>query len=102
MKEKIEVKLNGASVTIGYASMMAPSNTREIGKVFKMLRLLSSEENEGDVHFFERKGDAWILVPEYSFVNLNGNENLLELYQNLPRRQNIDFYIFIELIGQAL
>lgn len=102
MREIIEVETTQGIKKIGYSAMMAPSNMREIGKAFKMLRLLSTDENEGDIHFFERKGDAWIFVPDYSFINLNGNQNLVDLYQVLPRSQNIDFYIFIEFIGQAL
>ncbi len=102
MREIVEVQTSRGLKKIGHSSMMAPTRVKEKGKVFKMLRLTSSQEQEGDIHFFEKKGDAWILVPEYSFVNLNENENLLELYQSLPRSQNIDFYIFIEFIGQAL
>ena len=102
MREIIEVETKQGVKKIGYSAMMAPTRVKEMGKVFKMLRLISSTQQEGDIHFFERKGDAWIFAPEYSFVNLNGNPNLVNLYQSLPRNQNIDFYIFIEFVGQAL
>lgn len=92
---------NGKRI-IGYSSMMAPSGELQKGKVYKMLRLLSTDETEGDIHFFEWKGNDWILAPDHSYVNLSGNENLIDLYQNLPRSQSIDFYLFVELIAQAL
>ncbi len=87
---------------IGYSTMMAPTNKNESNKVYKMLRLLSTDQCEGDIHFFEKKGNTWILVPDSSFINLNGNQELLDLYQNIPRNQNIDFYLFVELISQVL
>lgn len=102
MKEVIEIETVDGLKKIGYTSMMAPSNEKESNKVFKMLRLLSSDEKEGDIHFFQRNGEAWVLAPDYSFINLNGNQKLLELYQNLPRNRNIDFCTFIELIARAL
>ncbi len=92
---------NGKMI-IGYSSMMAPSGEFQKGKVYKMLRLLSTDETEGDIHFFEWKGNAWILAPDHSYINLSGNENLIDLYQNLPRCQEIEFYLFIRLIAQAL
>ncbi len=89
------------TMLIGYSTMMAPTNEKESNKVYKMLRLLSSDNQEGDIHFFVRKGDAWVLAPDYSFINLNGNQKLLDLYQNLPRSQKIDFYLFVELIAKV-
>lgn len=94
--------VTSGKMLIGYSSMMAPANEKETGKVYKMLRLLSTDETEGDIHFFEWKGNAWILAPDNSYVNLSGNENLIDLYQNLPRSQAIEFYLFVELIAQAL
>jgi hypothetical protein len=101
MRELVKGGANGKMI-VGYTSMMAPTSDRENGKVFKMLRLLSSDDQEGDIHFFEKKGNAWILVPGCSFVNLNGNQNLIELYQSMPRSRNIDFYLFVELISKSL
>ncbi len=94
--------VKSGKMIIGYSTMMAPSNEKSSGKVYKMLRLLSTDQYEGDIHFFERKGNAWVLAPDYSFINLNGNQKLLDLYQNLPRSQAIEFYLFVELIAQAL
>jgi hypothetical protein len=94
--------VTSGKMLIGYSSMIAPANEKETGKVYKMLRLLSTEQYEGDIHFFEWKGNAWILAPDHSYINLSGNENLIDLYQNLPRCQEIEFYSFIRLIAQAL
>lgn len=98
MKEKIIRKVNGEEYIIGYTSMMAPTHTREKSKVFKMLQVHSSD----DIHFFECINDKWILIPDYSFVNLSGNERLLDTYMNLPRNEDVDFETFERLVFYCL
>jgi hypothetical protein len=101
MKEIIKVKTNGGLKTIGYTTMMAPTSLKEEGKVFKMLRLLSTGEEEGDIHVFECIRNEWYLRPDKSLINLNNNE-LVNLYQFLPRTLPIEFETFIDLISEAI
>jgi hypothetical protein len=68
MRELIKGGING-EMLIGYTSMMATTSKKENSKVYKLLRLLSSDEQEGDLHFFEYKNEKWILVPDKSFIN---------------------------------
>lgn len=98
MRNKITKKVNGEEYIIGYTCMMAPTHTREKTKVFKMFQVYSTQ----DVHFFECINDKWILIPDYSFVNLEGNERLLDTYMNLPRIESIEFATFERLIFYCL
>ena len=98
MKEKITRKVNGEEYTVGYTCMMAPTHEREKSKVFKMLQVHSSN----DIHFFECINDRWILIPDYSFINLSGNEKLIDTYMSLPRNESIDFETFERLIFYCL
>lgn len=103
MKEKITKEINGEEFTIGYTCSMAPCNLLKSGKVFKMFRVYSLDPlEEGDIHFFECVDDKWILVPDYSFVNLSGNQRLIDAYMNLPRGENIEFDTFVRLVFYAL
>lgn len=90
-------------IIIGYSSMMAPSSLCSTGKVYRMLRVLNPDiKEEGDLHFFEMKENRWLLNQELSFINLDGNQNLIDTYMNLPRNEEIEFETFIRIIFYSL
>jgi hypothetical protein len=96
--EVIKRTVEGKDYIVGCSCMMAPCHVREKGKVFKMLRVHHTE----DVHFFECINDKWILIPEFSFINLYGNERLIDAYMNLPRDEEIEFDTFVRLVFYSL
>lgn len=98
MAKIIERQIKGEVYPIAMTSMMTPCNEREIGKVFMMCQLLAQQ----DIHFFEKIGNRWILIPNYSFIKLDGHPKLIDLYQAMPRNVNIEFDAFILMICCAL
>jgi hypothetical protein len=106
MKEKIIRKYkNNEDYLLGVASMMAPTCQAFEGKILKMFRVHSFlPQEEGDIHFFEYRDEdnKWILMPEMSFINREGNKKLIDLYQDLPRNEKIEFETFIRLIFYSL
>lgn len=103
MKEKITREINGEKFTVGYTCNMAPCSLLKSGEVFKMFKVFSTDPlEEGDIHFFECLDDKWILIPDYSFVNLSGNQRLIDAYMNLPRGEQIELETFVRLVFYAL
>lgn len=109
MKEKIIRKYkDNEDYLLGVASIMAMapiSQDFEGNKILKMFRVHSFlPQEEGDIHFFEYRDEdnKWILLPEMSFINLECNNKLIDLYQDLPRNEEIEFEAFIRLIFYSL
>ena len=103
MKEAITIEIGGKPLVIGYCCMMMPTSRCEVNKVYKMLRLTADLGNEGSTFFFKYRilGDGkedWCLSSEHSYISINEQENLLKMFQNLPRNKAITWDKFIELI----
>ena len=104
MKEIVGVQINGELVKMGYSSMMAPTTLRETNRVFKMMRLVTREpEHEGDIFFFEfrcsKNGkEEWILLPEFGFINLDGPEELQEVYEKIQHLAQTTWDEFVDML----
>lgn len=103
MKEPVKVEMNGKSTLIGWSSMKYPSSSREVNRIFKMLRL--NPRNllmEGDVFFFEyrmsKSGiEEWVLLTEMCYLSLD-SEELMKAYECIPNQGQTTFDELVELI----
>lgn len=105
MREKLMRKcpLNNEDYLLGWTSIMAPSCSSANGKVYKLLEVHTHHPlQQSDLHFFEYVEEKWILLQENSYINLEGDPRLIDMYQNLPRAEAIEFETFIRLIFYSL
>lgn len=96
---------NETDYMLGYSSMMAPTCSQYQNKVLRMFEVHSFiEEQQGDLHFFEYKehDDKWVLIPQMSLINLEGNERLIDTYMQLPKDEEVDYDVFLRLIFYTL
>lgn len=106
MKEVISIEINGKPVVIGYSSMFIPTDAREQEQnhVFKLLRLRSEIDEEGDIFFFQCKEimkngelvNVWYLLPEHGYISVNSP--LQDLYMNRAFDRNTTFDELVEAI----
>jgi hypothetical protein len=100
-KVTIKYKDTNKNVVIGYTAMMAPCSPKYTNHVLKKLELKSNIEGEcGSIFFFEILISDWVLVPEFSFLNLKQIE-IVELAQKLDISVYTTFDEFISLVNEA-
>ncbi|MBC9812184.1 hypothetical protein H9Y05_06795 [Crocinitomicaceae bacterium CZZ-1] len=102
MKEVIAKEHDGKIVVLGYTSTKVSTADNPVQKTYKVLRLTYGDfEEKGDIHVFEFLNENWYLRADMSLVSLNNN-NLIDLYQFIPRNAAITFDVFIDLLWDGI